>query len=191
MMTSLPEGAGGSIMRCRTQLDNVKPPFLHLKIAIAPSVMRGARRGRRGRVAHNARLPDARYDLRKPPVPTIYVLVPIRSLGTLHVRVAGDARAIAYRLREEVRAATPPFRVTSVTPLTARVNRTLVRERLLALLSGFFALVGVVLTAVGLYGTLSFAVVQRTRARSASASRSGRARSARCARYWRTPPGRR
>ena len=37
------------------------------------------------------------------------------------------------------------------------------RERLLALLAGFFALVGLVLTAVGLYATLSSAVVQRTR----------------------------
>jgi putative ABC transport system permease protein len=52
---------------------------------------------------------DARYDLRKPPAPTIYILVPIRTLGTLHVRVAGDARAIAYRIREEVPAATPLF----------------------------------------------------------------------------------
>jgi putative ABC transport system permease protein len=106
---------------------------------------------------------DARYDLRLPPAPTIYGLVPIRSLGTLHVRVAGDATAIASRLREEVRAATPLFRVTSVTPLTAMVDRTLVRERLLALLSGFFALVGLVLTTLGLYGVLSYAVVQRRR----------------------------
>jgi putative ABC transport system permease protein len=98
---------------------------------------------------------DVRYDLRKPPAPTIYMLLPLDSFRTLHVRVAGDAMTIAARLREEVRAATPVLHVTSVTSQAAVVNRTVVRERLLALLAGFFALVGLVLTAVGLYGTLS------------------------------------
>jgi predicted permease len=106
---------------------------------------------------------DVRYDLRKPPAPTIYILLPIHSFQTLQIRVTADATVIAGRIREEVRAATRLLRVTSSTSQESMVNRTLVRERLLALLSSFFALVGLVLTAVGLYGTLSYAVVQRTR----------------------------
>ena len=105
---------------------------------------------------------DVRYDLRKPPAPTIYMLLPLDSFHTVHVRVAGDGTAIASTVREEVRAATPLLRVTSITTQQSLVARTLLRERLLALLSGFFAVVGLVLTAVGLYGTLSYAVIQRT-----------------------------
>jgi predicted permease len=106
---------------------------------------------------------DTRHDLRKPAAPTIYILLPLRSNGTLHVRVAGDPMALAPRLRDEIRAAGPVFRATTVTTQATAVGQTLLRERLLALLSGFFAVVGVVLAAVGLYGVLSYSVVERTR----------------------------
>jgi putative ABC transport system permease protein len=106
---------------------------------------------------------DTRYDLRKPAAPTIYIPLRLRGTGTLHVRVAGDPAVVGARLREEIRAAAPLFRVVSVTLQAAAVEQTLIRERLLALLSGFFAVIGLVLAAVGLYGILSYSVVQRTR----------------------------
>ena len=43
------------------------------------------------------------------------------------------------------------------------VENTLVRDRALALLSAFFSVVAIVLVVVGLYGVLSYSVVQRTR----------------------------
>jgi ABC-type antimicrobial peptide transport system permease subunit len=57
----------------------------------------------------------------------------------------------------------PALRVTDVASQADLVSRTLVRERLLAMLSTFFALVGLALAGVGLYGVLTFSVVQRTR----------------------------
>ena len=79
---------------------------------------------------------DVRYDLRKPPAPTIYILLPLSSFRTLHLRVAGDAGVLGARLREEVRATAPLVRVTSITSQAAMIDRTVVRERLLALSCG-------------------------------------------------------
>jgi putative ABC transport system permease protein len=100
-------------------------------------------------------------DLRSPATPTVYV--PLSGLGRLEVRAADDPRALVAAVDRAVRSAHPALRIAGISLQSALVANSLLRERLLALLSGFFAGVGVLLAAVGLYGVLSYSVVRRTR----------------------------
>jgi predicted permease len=106
---------------------------------------------------------DTKFDLRRPPAPTIYIPITERGSTTVLVRAEGPVDALVARLREAVPSAHPLFRVATVRTQDAVVGQTLVRDRLLASLSGFFAAVGIALVGIGLYGVLSYSVLQRTR----------------------------
>jgi predicted permease len=117
---------------------------------------------------------DVRYkSLREPILPQFYV--PFRSIdktgqlgkrgaGILLVRTSGlNPRALAAVLRQEVPRARPEFRVSRIRT-QLEINRAhTVRERLLATLALFFAIVALLLAGVGLYGVLHYSVLQRRR----------------------------
>jgi len=120
---------------------------------------------------------DARYSgMREPVLPTAYLpfqsvdergawawapMAP-RSRGTFIVRTySPNALTLAQTLRQEVPRARPEFRVSNIrTQLEINESQT-VRERLLAMLALFFAVVALLLAGVGLYGVLHYTVVQR------------------------------
>jgi predicted permease len=110
-------------------------------------------------------LQDAKYnDLRATAEPMFYLPLaqapyPIESV---EVQTAGDPMAMAAQVRRVLREAHRDLMVSEVTTLAQRVDGTVVRERMLAELSGVFSVLAVVLACVGLYGTMSYAVMRRT-----------------------------
>jgi predicted permease len=84
--------------------------------------------------------------------------------GTFVVRTSSaNPLALASILRREVPRARPEFRVSNIRTQAELVRAQTVRERLLAMLALFFAIVALLLAGVGLYGVLDYSVLQRRR----------------------------
>ncbi len=84
--------------------------------------------------------------------------------GTFLVRTASEnPMALASALRRAVPRARPEFRVSDVRTEAELVLAQTMRERLLAMLALFFAVVALLLAGVGLYGVLDYSVAQRQR----------------------------
>ena len=107
---------------------------------------------------------DASYSsVRDLKPPTVYVALGGGEWHTLLVRTAGDPATVAADVRSAVHGVDPVFQVTNLNTQAQLVADTVVRERLLSVLSSFFALVSIVLAGLGLYGVVSYTAVQRTK----------------------------
>ena len=82
---------------------------------------------------------------------------------TLHIKTSGDSQPVAAGLRNEVKALDPHLPLYDVKTLADEINQSLIQERMVTWLTSAFGLVATLLTALGLYGVLTFSVARRTR----------------------------
>jgi predicted permease len=82
---------------------------------------------------------------------------------TLHVKTATDPGVVAEQLRAQVKALDPHLPLYDIKTLGTEIDQSLLQERLVTWLSAAFGVLATLLTALGLYGVLTFSVARRTR----------------------------
>jgi predicted permease len=115
---------------------------------------------------------DAKYyGLRGAIPPTLYVhwmqqrndlLEENVRLSQIAVRTDAAPFASADAVRRIIRDATPMMAITNVRTFDQQIDNSIARERVLSIVSGSFACLGLLLAAIGLYGLMAYTVARRT-----------------------------
>jgi len=82
--------------------------------------------------------------------------------GTMLLRSFADPASATTAIRRAVRELDPQAQAVNLRTMNEVVDRSLLQERFVAQLGGFFSLFALLLASIGLYGVMSYAVTRRT-----------------------------
>ncbi len=110
---------------------------------------------------------DAKYESLREPVPATGYAAMMQDdrhspSYIAVVRTDGDTGSVASAARTLAQRLAPGIPVPTMTSMMTTVDDSLSAERMMALLSVFFAGCALLVTAIGLYGTLAYATARRT-----------------------------
>ncbi len=109
---------------------------------------------------------DAKYlSLREKPPRTLYTPCFQRDLPwdlSVFIRTNLPMSAMAGPIRDAVHSVDRNVTLNRIGSFSEQVEQSLIRERMIALLSSFFGLLALLLASIGLYGVMSYSVVRRT-----------------------------
>jgi len=105
------------------------------------------------------------FELRQPDQVMVYQSASQYPQGwqVLHVRVRGNPQAFERQIRDLIHDAAPQMPLHEIRTMALVRDATIARERMLALVSTLFGILALSLSAVGLYGLISYSVAARTR----------------------------
>ncbi len=107
---------------------------------------------------------NAKYrTMRERDTPTFYQAANDEQKNVLYVRTDGDPVAVIGSVYKLVHKLDSRIMVLEANTLEQDVQRSLWQERLVTLLSGFFAVIALLLSGIGLYAALAYSVARRRR----------------------------